>query len=135
VSGVPSARKVGVVVLVLVAANPYLSFYDGLLLVVPGLVWWGASHSYRDRRLWRLIGACVAVIWVGQHVVCSYLQFLALPGIGLVDEDAARFSVVGPAVAVWLTLEMLDARKCPAEGSRGATERTAVPTRVTRPAG
>jgi hypothetical protein len=109
-SEVPFVRKAGAAVLLVIAANPYLSFYDALLLTVPGLVWWATAGSYRSRRAWVLIGACLAVVWFDQHVSLSYLQVLDIAEPELFATDLAPFSLVGPAVAAWLVLEAIDAR-------------------------
>lgn len=120
VSGVPFVRKAGSAVLLVIAANPYLSFYDALLLAVPGLVWWGTSGSYRSRRVWGVIGGCLAVVWFDQHVSLSYLQVVDVAEPHLFATDLAPFSLVGPAVAVWLVLEMIDARSTAARSNAAA---------------
>jgi hypothetical protein len=121
-SGVPFIRKVGAVVLLVVSANPYLSFYDALLLVVPGMVWWGAAGSYRSHRARAAIGACLAVVWFDQHLSFSYLQVLDLADPELLTAPFAPFSLVGPAVAAWLVLEAIDARSTASPPAGAAAE-------------
>jgi hypothetical protein len=98
---VPIDRKVAATVLLVVAANPYMSFYDAMLLVVPGFVWWGAHESYGIRQS-RIIGAAIAIIWLDQHLNFSYLGF---------SNALLPVSMVGPAVVVWLVAEAVDARR------------------------
>lgn len=101
-SDVPVARKFGAACLLVVAANPYMSFYDSMLLVVPGMAWWGVQGTYGDRRIRLGIALCLAVAWFDQHLAFSYLA---------ASELLPAFSMVGPSSAVWLVLESLDAAR------------------------
>lgn len=57
-------RAFGAVVLFIVAANPRLYFYDGLLLVLPGLAYWaGASRWGMGPRAMRFSGVALAFGW------------------------------------------------------------------------
>jgi hypothetical protein len=100
-SNVLVSRKVAAAVLLVVAANPYMSFYDAMLLVLPALVWWGAHESYRSAHS-RIIAIAIAVVWFDQHINFSYLGF---------SNALLPVSLVGPAVAVWLVAEAVDARR------------------------
>jgi len=85
--------QLAITVLVAVAANPYVEFYDALLLAVPAAVWWTGRARYRPGT-WRLVGAAAASIWVWQWVWA-----LGSPG-----PDWP--SLVGGFLAVWIAAEM-----------------------------
>ena len=88
-------RLVGVVCLVGVAANPYCHFYDGLLLVLPALVWWWCRATYVSPVSWRGIGLILTLLYVWQHL-----------SLWILKENAP--TLVGPLVAVWAVLEGMD---------------------------
>lgn len=89
-------RAIGVAVLLIVAANPYLWFYDGLLLAIPGVIWYVERDRYASRTCHRIAGACVAVAYTWQH-----LSLWILGG---------GPAMVGLAAAVWLLAECHDLR-------------------------
>jgi len=90
-------RLLGIAVLLVVAASPYLFFYDGLLLALPGLVWWLQRDRYASRRLHRACGLLLGAIYAWEYVN------MALAGAGLPP-------LVGLLVSGWLALELLDLR-------------------------
>jgi hypothetical protein len=92
---------VGSTVLFAIAVNPYALSYDALTLIVPATVWWSSRDQWRPAR-WRIVGALIAVAWVGEHAATTW------PGLGL--GAAPSFSVVGPVAAVWLALEAAESR-------------------------
>ena len=108
-SEVSMARKAGAVILLVVAANPYMSFYDSLLLAVPGIAWWAAASSYGSLRIRTWIGWGLAIAWVDQHLTSSYLNILSSNGVDVRSE--MPFSFVGPIAALWLVLEAIDAAR------------------------
>jgi hypothetical protein len=86
-------RLLGVTVLAIVACNPYLFFYDALLLLIPGAVWFIERRGYQQTRR-RTIGGLVVLIYFWQHL--SMLFAKQVP------------SIVGAAVAVWVFVEAWD---------------------------
>jgi hypothetical protein len=123
-SHVPFARKAGAVVLLVIAANPYMSFYDSLLLAVPAIAWWATPGSYGDRRITLWIGWGIAIAWLDQHLASSYLNVLSSNGVAVPSEP--RFSLVGVVAAAWLVLEAIDAspdrRRQPASATGGKAD-------------
>ena len=72
----------------------YVYFYDGLVLLVPGVVWWVLRDEYRSRWRHALIGACLLGIFV-----VGYLRiFLTSEGINW----------AGALIAIWLVCEAVD---------------------------
>jgi len=95
-------RLFGLAVLLAVSANLYVYFYDGLLLLVPGIVWHVRRADYASRGRHRLIGICIFLVFV-----VGYARiFLAPYGV----------SWAGMLIAIWLLCEAADllARPAPA---------------------
>jgi hypothetical protein len=93
------ARLFGLTVLLALSANLYVHFYDGLLLLVPGVVWWVRHDAYRSRWRHGLIGARLLGIFV-----VGYLRiFLVSEGINW----------PGALIAVWLISEAVDLLAAP----------------------
>lgn len=89
----PDVRdQLAITVLVAVAANVYVEFYDVLVLAVPAAVWWTSGARYRPGT-WRLIGAAAASIWVWH-----WIWAVSSPGPGWP-------SLVGGFLAVWIGAE------------------------------
>ena len=87
-------RLFGLTVLLAIGANMYVYFYDGLLLLVPGVVWWVWRDRYRSRSRHAAIGACVLGI-----LVVGYVRiFLTSEGV----------SWAGALIAIWLVCEAAD---------------------------
>jgi hypothetical protein len=99
----PPLRHLGHVVLLAVAANPYLSFYDGLLLAVPATAWWSERALWRPRRWWT-VGICIAAAWLWEHASHTWAPGFQMVGM----EFLPPFSIVGPAAAVWLVVGSLE---------------------------
>jgi hypothetical protein len=87
-------RAVGGLALFLVAANPRLYFYDGVLMVVGVLAWWGSRGLWISERRLRQASVAAAGLWIGSWGGI----FLGLN------------VVVGPLAAVLLMLWALDTR-------------------------
>jgi hypothetical protein len=89
-------RILSVIVLGLVACNPYIYFYDGLLLMLPGVIWYVRRDSYAVPWCHRAAGLCLLFIYAWQHLSLFVLKaegHLALTGVG---------------VYVWFMLEVYD---------------------------
>lgn len=97
-------HHLGTALLFAVAANPYASFYDALVLIVPASVWWAERALWRPSR-WQLVGALVALAWLGEHAHFTWLPLLAKFGL----EWTPAVSIVGPLVSLWLLLEAAEA--------------------------
>ena len=96
----------GTTVLLLVAANPYVSNYDGLVLAVPAAVWWSTRERWDPSR-WRVVGGMIAACWYWQYIPLVLGPILAIPG----DVDSGPpFSIVGPCVAAWLLIQAWEVR-------------------------
>jgi len=88
-----AARVLSLTVLVALAANFYAFFYDGLLLAVPGIVFYVRRRGYPSMR--RIaIGACICAVFVSGYVQV----FVVSSGI----------SSVGMFIALWAALEAHD---------------------------
>lgn len=87
-------RILAITVLLAVACNPYMYIYDGLLLVIPGLVWHAGRHQYASVTCRRICGFGLAGVFFWQHV--SYFVFGGGPAIA------------GAAAWVWLMAEVCD---------------------------
>jgi len=87
-------RLFGLTVLLALSANMYVYFYDGLVLLVPGISWWVLRDQYRSRWRHGLIGACLLGIFI-----VGYLRiFFVSEGI----------SWAGALIAIWLVCEATD---------------------------
>lgn len=87
-------RWLGLLTLVDVACNPYLYFYDALLLAIPAVAWWMGRDTYGSRLRARACGGLLAFI-VGWQMV----GLLLWPGLP---------PLVGAAVAAWTAIEAWD---------------------------
>jgi len=97
-------RLFGVTVLLALCANLYVYFYDGLLLLVPGVVWWVEREGYRSRWCHGLIGACLLGFFVVGYVSIFLLEF---------NEGV---SWAGALLALWLVFEAADLLAAAAPG-------------------
>src|SRR5262249_29859264 len=88
-------RLVGVAVLALVVVDPYLFFYDGLLLAVPALVWFLQAPRFASRRAWSLCGALFGLVFVWQHVQ-MFSHYEGCPPL------------IGPLCLLWLLVDARD---------------------------
>ena len=104
-------RQVAVATIAVIAANPYVSFYDALVLALPAAVWWTAPSKYASRA--RVgIGICVVGVWMGQWIALYALRLSEQP------------SLTGGILLAWLALETLVTRR---EGELSAGRPSAVP--------
>jgi len=87
-------RLFGLIVLMLVSSNVYLFLYDGLLLALPGVVWYLQKDSFRSALAHRVIGVAILFIYIWQHLSVWVIK--------------GGISLVGPAVAVWLVADACD---------------------------
>ena len=97
--GRPTARSVALVTLFAVVANPYVSFYDGFVLVVPATLWIAHRDEY-SRRAWWIIGGLIAAYWLWDMAIFYYksvVPILAEP----------RVSAAGMILTGWLLTEAL----------------------------
>jgi hypothetical protein len=87
-------RLFGLTLLCLLSASLHVYFYDGLLLLFPGIVWYVRRHEYHCRACHRLIGACILLLFLGGHVTMFVLQ--------------AGVVWLAPLIAIWLLAEGYD---------------------------
>jgi hypothetical protein len=87
-------RLFALTVLLAVVANVYLYFYDGLLLMIPGIVWYARRREYRSSLCHVGAGACIGLVFV-----VGYAQ---------VFFSSSGASWAGAVIAVWLTCEAAD---------------------------
>ena len=92
-------RSLALVTLLAVVANPYASFYDGLVLVVPGTLWLAHRDEY-PARTWWLISAWIGAYWVWDMAVFYYGAFV--PALG-----SPGLSAGGLLLSGWLVTEAL----------------------------
>ncbi len=99
-------RHLGIGLLLAVAANPYASFYDALVLAVPATVWW-AERDRWGRGPWLVVATLLAVVWCSEQWLYSWGVMTTAAGLSWLPP----VSVVGPASAVWLVLAAHQARQ------------------------
>jgi glycosyl transferase family 87 len=92
-------RSLALITLLAVVANPYASFYDGLVLIVPGTIWLAHRDEY-PAHAWLLIGAWIGAYWFWDMAVFYYGTFV--PALGSPGLSAAGFLLSG-----WLVTEAL----------------------------
>ena len=92
-------RSVALATLLAVVANPYVSFYDGFVLVVPATLWFSHRDAYSERA-WRVVGVWVAAYWIWDMAVFYYAS--AIPSFRNPHVSAAGFLLTG-----WLVTEAL----------------------------
>jgi Glycosyltransferase family 87 len=92
-------RSLALITLLAVVANPYASFYDGLVLIVPGTVWLAHRDEYSSRTWW-MVGAWIGAYWFWDMAVFYYGAFV--PALG-----APRLSAGGLLLTGWLVTEAL----------------------------
>jgi len=96
-------HSAALVVLLALATNPYCSFYDALLLVVPATAWWTERDTWRRDR-WMVVGVLIAVAWCWEQYSYNWQEFLKAAGVG----RTPPFSLVGPIAAVWLIVASVE---------------------------
>lgn len=90
------------VVLLLIAANPYVSFYDVLVLLIPAAAWWAGRDRWNPTH-WKLVGAVLAAMWIWEHAIWTWPALVE-------GEHRLPFSLVGPGTALWLVLQARGSR-------------------------
>jgi hypothetical protein len=97
--GRATARSVALVTLFAIVANPYVSFYDGFVLVVPATLWIAHRDEYPGRAWW-IIGSLVAAYWLWDMAIFYYRY-----GVPVFAEP--RVSAAGIILTAWLVTEAL----------------------------
>ena len=92
--------------LITIAANPYVAFYDGLVVMIPAIIWWASRETYASPWTRRAIGALIAFIWIWDQAVFFYAGVAR--SLDLITNGTPGFSPVGPALAAWVLIETLD---------------------------
>jgi hypothetical protein len=111
-------RLFGIMVLAIISCNPYSTPYDGLMLVLPGMVWYLYRGSYRSPTCHLICGLAIAFIYI-----YGYMNFWLLQG---------GWALIGPALAVWMIADTWDLWRAQAalpwaRGLREAGETTMAP--------
>lgn len=95
----PMGRAVALITLFTLVANPYVSFYDGFVLMVPATLWIAHRDEY-PRRAWWIIGGLITTYWLWDMAIFYYksvVPILAEP----------RVSAAGIILTGWLLTEAL----------------------------
>ncbi len=98
-------RLVGLLALVMVAANPRLYFYDALVLALPAAAWYLDRDSYDRSSGRRMGGLCLA------GIVVSSFVFFPIP---------AAVTAIGLFATLWSVVESVDLLRV-ASGSASAS--------------
>ena len=69
--GRPLGRSSALITVLAVIANPYVSFYDGFVLIVPATLWYSHRNAYSDLA-WRIVGGWIAAYWIWDMAVFYY---------------------------------------------------------------
>ena len=97
--GRPTARLVALVTLFALVANPYVSFYDGFVLVVPATLWIANRDEYPGRAWW-IIGGLIATYWIWDMAIFYYKSVVPVFA-------EPRVSAAGMILTGWLLTEAL----------------------------
>jgi len=97
--GRPTGRSVALVTLFAVVANPYVSFYDGFVLVVPATLWSAHRDEYPGRAWW-IIGGLIATYWIWDMAIFYYKSVVPVFA-------EPRVSAAGMILTAWLLTEAL----------------------------
>jgi hypothetical protein len=90
-------RSVALVTLFAIVANPYVSFYDGFVLVVPATLWIANRDEYPGLA-WGIIGGLIATYWLWDMGIFYYKY--AVPVFA-----EPRVSAAGIILTAWLLTE------------------------------
>lgn len=101
-------RVLGLAVLVALACGPYAFHYDGLLLAVPGLVWYFQPEGYGTSWVRASSGAMILATYVLQLLGAWFLQ------------GRLPWPLTGLAITAWLALEAIDLSRLGAPAARPA---------------
>lgn len=88
--------KVGLLMLVTIACNSYINFYDLLLLTVPSIVWWFERKDYRT-DLWWTIAALLTATWLW-----GWMRVYGIHG--------STISPIGCLLTLWIVVEAINTR-------------------------
>ncbi len=108
-------RLLGITVLFLIAANPYAYFYDGLLLLIPAIIWYVRSEEYADRVCHRIAGLTLAAVFAWQHA-----SLFGLKG-------RIPLALTGAFVFVWFAVEVADLLRAGQTGVRASEDTETFP--------
>ena len=87
-------RLFGLTVLMLLSCNVYAFHYDGLLLTIPGAVWYLRDHEYANAKHHLAAGVMIFLAYAAQHAST------------LVHENSLAWT--GAVLAVWLIIDGRD---------------------------
>jgi hypothetical protein len=107
-------HHLAMVVLLAVAANPYASFYDALVVALPATVWWSRRRDW-PRGAWLTVGWALAAAWCAEQYSYTWTNVLSPFGW----DWTPPVSIVGLVTAGWLVLEAWQ-RRVPSRVSREA---------------
>jgi hypothetical protein len=101
----PPIEHLAATVLLVIAANPYVQFYDALVLFLPASVWWTQRDRWQ-RAAWHAVGLLIAVVWLWEHAIWTW-------GLWFDRLGAMRpaVSLIGPACSIWLLVWAAQARR------------------------
>ena len=94
-------RLLGLTVLMLLSCNAYAFHYDGLLLTIPGAVWYLRGHEYANEKHHLATGVAIFLAYLAQHAST------------LLHERSVAWT--GAALAVWLIVDGRDLLATPDE--------------------
>jgi hypothetical protein len=86
-------RLIALTVLMLLSCNAYAFHYDGLLLTIPGAVWYLRDHEYASAKHHFASGVLIFLAYAAQHASTAYRGGPAL---------------TGPVLAAWLLIDGRD---------------------------
>jgi hypothetical protein len=95
----PVGRSLALITLLAVVANPYASFYDGFVLMVPATLWLAHQNEYPGRTRW-MVGAWIAAYWFWDMTAFYYTSLV--PALG-----DPRLSAAGVLLTGWMVSEAL----------------------------
>jgi len=87
-------RLLALTVLMLLSCNAYAFHYDGLLLAIPGAVWYLRDHEYANEKHHLAVGILIFFAFAAQHAS------------SLLREDGV--ALTGPVLAAWLIIDGRD---------------------------
>jgi hypothetical protein len=87
-------RLLSLTVLMLLSCNAYAFHYDGLLLTIPGAVWYLRDHEYANKTHHVAVGVLIFFAFAAQHAS------------SLLREDG--LALTGPVLAAWLIIDGRD---------------------------
>jgi hypothetical protein len=98
----PLGRQLAATTLFAIALNPYVQFYDGLVLAIPAVVWLTHRDTY-PHPAWRRIGLIVGAYWIWDMAVFYYAPMLSI-AVGTIADPP--FSLAGLLLYLWFRFEI-----------------------------